>query len=71
MTNFRQQIELNRTFYPSSAALALIMLAFIWGYNWVVMKKVLAYCGPFDFAAAKHNLGSGGLMQQSCFTLTQ
>jgi hypothetical protein len=41
MTNFRQQIELNRPFYPSTAALALIVLAFIWGYNCVVMKKVL------------------------------
>jgi drug/metabolite transporter (DMT)-like permease len=35
------------------AIISLIVLAVIWGYNWVVMKKVLAYCGPFDFAALR------------------
>ncbi|MGH8744323.1 MAG: DMT family transporter, partial [Burkholderiales bacterium] len=28
------------------------------GYNWVVMKKVLAFCGPFDFAALRTFFGA-------------
>jgi drug/metabolite transporter (DMT)-like permease len=36
---------------------ALILLAFIWGYNWVVMKKSLQYMGPFDFNALRTALG--------------
>ena len=40
------------------AVIALIILAFIWGYNWVVMKKVLAFCGPFDFAALRTFFGA-------------
>lgn len=36
---------------------ALILLAVIWGYNWVVMKKSLAYMGPFDFNALRMLLG--------------
>ena len=49
---------MNHKSYPRSAALALIVLAFIWGYNWVVMKKVLAFCGPFDFAALRTFFGA-------------
>ncbi|HVS27895.1 MAG TPA: EamA family transporter [Burkholderiales bacterium] len=41
--------------YP---ALALVVLGIIWGYNWVVMKKVLEYCGPFDFAALRTFFGA-------------
>jgi drug/metabolite transporter (DMT)-like permease len=33
--------------------LALSMISFIWGYNWVVMKEGLRFCGPFDFAALR------------------
>ena len=36
---------------------ALILLAVIWGYNWVVMKKSLIYMGPFDFNAVRMLLG--------------
>jgi drug/metabolite transporter (DMT)-like permease len=38
--------------------MALIVLGFIRGYNWVVMKKVLAFCGPFDFAALRTFFGA-------------
>jgi drug/metabolite transporter (DMT)-like permease len=30
---------------------ALLLVPFLWGYNWVVMKSALAYMGPFAFAA--------------------
>jgi drug/metabolite transporter (DMT)-like permease len=36
-----------------AASLALALLALIWGYNWVIMKRVNAYAGPFDFAALR------------------
>ncbi|MDD5169361.1 MAG: EamA family transporter [Syntrophales bacterium] len=36
---------------------ALILLAVIWGYNWVVMKKSLLYMGPFDFNAFRMIFG--------------
>lgn len=36
-----------------AAVLALIVLSAIWGYNWVVMKEILHYVGPFTFAAAR------------------
>lgn len=32
---------------------ALLLLAVIWGYNWVVMKSALPYVGPFQFAAMR------------------
>lgn len=41
-----------------AAVLALIALAGIWGYNWVVMKVALTYCAPFDFAALRALLGA-------------
>jgi drug/metabolite transporter (DMT)-like permease len=37
------------TAWPALAALVLV--PFLWGYNWVVMKSALAYVGPFEFAA--------------------
>lgn len=40
------------------AVLALAVLSLIWGYNWVVMKKVLAYADPFDFAALRVLFGA-------------
>ncbi len=30
---------------------ALLLVPFLWGYNWVVMKSALAYVGPFVFSA--------------------
>ncbi len=41
-----------------SAIAALIVLALIWGYNWVVMKVALKDCGPFTFAALRTMLGA-------------
>lgn len=35
------------------ALAALVAMVFIWGYNWVVLKKVLDYAGPFDFTALR------------------
>jgi drug/metabolite transporter (DMT)-like permease len=35
------------------AVAALVLIALIWGYNWVVMKRVLAYVAPFPFLAAR------------------
>src|SRR5512137_2824394 len=40
------------------AVAALILLALIWGYNWVVMKIALRDCGPFTFAALRSMLGA-------------
>jgi drug/metabolite transporter (DMT)-like permease len=33
--------------------LALAVITIIWGYNWVVMKEALRFCGPFVFAAMR------------------
>src|SRR5699024_8556272 len=44
------------------ALLALVAMAIVWGYNWVVMKKVLAYVGPFDFTAYRTSLGALALL---------
>jgi drug/metabolite transporter (DMT)-like permease len=40
------------------AVASLILLALIWGYNWVVMKIALRDCGPFTFAALRSMLGA-------------
>lgn len=40
------------------SVLALLLLALIWGYAWVVMKIALSYAQPFTFAAARTFLGS-------------
>src|SRR5450830_538996 len=39
-------------------AAALILLALLWGYNWVVMKIGLGYAQPFAFAALRTFLGA-------------
>lgn len=36
------------------ALLALIVLVLVWAYSWVVMKQVLRFAGPFDFAALRY-----------------
>lgn len=36
-----------------AALLALGVLVFVWGYNWVAMKIALRYAGPFDFAGLR------------------
>lgn len=37
---------------------ALILLALVWGYNWVVMKVGMRYAEPFTFAAMRTFLGA-------------
>jgi drug/metabolite transporter (DMT)-like permease len=43
-------------------AVALALLALIWGYNWVVMKIGLEYAQPFTFAALRTFLGALSLL---------
>lgn len=43
------------------AVLALLATVLIWAYSWIVMKQVLAYAGPFDFAALRYLLGAAVL----------
>ncbi|AYH43012.1 EamA family transporter [Azoarcus sp. DN11] len=40
------------------AAGVMLLLSLIWGYNWVVMKKVMRYVDPFDFSALRTFFGS-------------
>ncbi len=42
----------------SIAVFALLLLATIWGYNWVVMKQALQFIGPFQFGALRTFLAS-------------
>jgi len=41
---------------------ALLLLALIWGYSWVIMKIALDYVQPFTFAALRTSLGALALM---------
>jgi drug/metabolite transporter (DMT)-like permease len=45
-------------FQNIKAYLALLVLTFIWGYNWVVMKSALQFSGPFQFAAIRIFFGA-------------
>ncbi|WP_300616008.1 DMT family transporter [Dokdonella sp.] len=40
------------------ALFALLLPILIWSYNWVVMKQVLAWIGPFDFSALRFVFGT-------------
>ncbi len=40
------------------AVAALVTMSLIWGYNWVVMKKVLRFVDPFDFSAIRALCGA-------------
>ena len=49
---------------PSSrrgAVLAMLATIVLWAYSWIVMKQVLAWAGPFDFAALRYLLGAAVL----------
>lgn len=39
-------------------AAAFAVLSLIWGYNWVVMKTAMRYCGPIDFAVLRVGFGA-------------
>jgi len=39
-------------------AIALVALAFIWGYNWVVMKVALEHASPMNFTALRSLLSA-------------
>ncbi len=58
--------ELKRLAAPTRPAylpfLALILLAFCWGYNWVMMKVGVRDCDPFTFAVLRNALGALALM---------
>jgi drug/metabolite transporter (DMT)-like permease len=41
-----------------TAAVALVLLTLIWSFNWIVLKEVLRYSGPFDFSALRYVLGT-------------
>lgn len=45
----------------ATAHLALLVLAFIWGYNWVAMRIAVQYAGPVCFAALRLTLSAIGL----------
>lgn len=43
------------------AIVALILMSFIWGYNWVLVKEAMRYAPPFDFSAIR-TIGGGILL---------
>lgn len=43
---------------PLAALGLFVLLSLIWGYNWVVMKKVMRYVDPFDFSAVRTLFGA-------------
>jgi drug/metabolite transporter (DMT)-like permease len=45
----------------SKALFALFILSLFWGYNWVVMKKALAFAGVFQFVALRTVIGAACL----------
>lgn len=41
-----------------SALIALAILSLVWGFNWIVMKSVLAFVGPLTFSAMRYVFGT-------------
>lgn len=41
-----------------TAGIALVVLTLIWSFNWIVLKTVLRYSGPFDFSALRYIVGT-------------
>ncbi len=39
----------------------MLVTIVLWAYSWVVMKQVLAFAGPFDFAALRNLIGAAVL----------
>ncbi len=57
------------TRHPSfRAILGLGIIAFIWGYNWVVIKEALQFAGPFTFASLRA-LSGGAILFAMVFIL--
>jgi drug/metabolite transporter (DMT)-like permease len=53
---------MNASRVPGRAALAaLALLTLIWSFNWIIMKQVLHYSGPFTFSALRYALGTAVL----------
>lgn len=50
--------NMNTKKIPLAAIGLFVLLSLIWGYNWVVMKKVMAYADPFDFSAVRTLFGA-------------
>lgn len=46
----------------STAIAALLVLALLWGYNWVQMKIAVQYASPFVFAGLRIVLGAASLL---------
>lgn len=44
-----------------SALIALAVLSLVWGFNWIVMKAVLAFVGPLTFSAMRYVFGTAVL----------
>ncbi len=42
---------------PTGPLAAFALMALLWGYNWVVMKVAMRYCGPLNFAALRGGFG--------------
>lgn len=51
-------MPLNQSSNQRSAIAALLLLALIWGYNWVQMKIAVQYASPFTFSAMRVVLGA-------------
>jgi drug/metabolite transporter (DMT)-like permease len=49
---------MNQSKASQGAVVALGATVIIWAYSWIVMKQVLRYAGPFDFAAIRYSLGT-------------
>lgn len=45
-----------------AAPAALVLLILVWAYSWIIMKQVMQYAGPFDFAALRYLGGALLLM---------
>lgn len=44
-----------------NALIALAILSLVWGFNWIVMKAVLAYVGALTFSAMRYVFGTAVL----------
>ena len=45
-----------------TALAALALMIVVWGYSWIIMKEMMRYAGPFDFAALRYLGGALFLM---------